>query len=70
MTDKYSKRYKKQDKEFTPFQKSIRNIQLNNEEIEIENNQRSNSRVKIRTSRADNHKLYISNKNVSINKGV
>ena len=65
MTNKYSKRYQKQDKEFTPFQKSLRNIQLNNEEIEIENNQRSNSRVKIRTSRADNHKLYISNNNRS-----
>ena len=35
VTDKYSKRYKKQDKEFTPFQKSLRNIQLNNEEIEF-----------------------------------
>ena len=65
VAENYSKRYTKQDKEFTPFQKSLRNIQLNNEEIEIENNQRSNSRVKIRTSRANNHRLYISNNNRS-----
>ena len=59
--EKYGKRYPKEGNEVTSFQKSLRNIRLNNEEIEMENEQRNKNRVKIRTSGADNHRLYISN---------
>ena len=45
----------------TAFEKSLRNIRLNNEEIEMENEQRNNNRVQIKTSGANNHRLYISN---------
>jgi hypothetical protein len=55
------KRYTTQENNFTSFQKSLRNIRLNNEEIEMENDARNNHRVKIKTSGADNHRLYISN---------
>ena len=55
------KRYTTQENNFTSFQKSLRNIRLNNEEIEMENDARNSHRVKIRTSGADNHGLYISN---------
>ena len=61
--EQYGKRYEKQGKEFTPFEKSLRNIRLNNEEIELENGERKNNRVKIKTSGANNHRLYISNNN-------
>ena len=62
----YSKNYLQQEKDITPFQKSLRNIRLNNEEIEMENGERNNNRVKIRTSGANNHRLYISNNNRSV----
>ena len=55
--------YTGQEREFTIFEKSLRNIRLNNEEIEMENDQRNNNRVKIKTSGANNHRLYISNSN-------
>ena len=56
-----ARRYTTQENQFTSFQRSLRNIRLNNEEIEMENDERNRHRVKIKTSGADNHRLYISN---------
>ena len=55
--EQFGRKYQRQEKEYTPFQKSLRNIRLNNEEIEMENDERNNNRVKIKTSGADNHRL-------------
>ena len=63
--EQFGRKYQRQEKEYTPFQKSLRNIRLNNEEIEMENDERNNNRVKIKTSGADNHRLYISNSSKS-----
>ena len=54
-------KYSQSQNNFTSFQKSLRNIRSNNEEIEMENDARNKHRVKIKTSGADNHRLYISN---------
>ena len=50
----------RQNREYTAFERSLKNIRDNEEEIELENEERNN-RVKIKTSGSNNHRLYISN---------
>ena len=50
----------RQNREYSAFERSLRNIRDNEEEIELENEERNN-RVKIKTSGSNNHRLFISN---------
>ena len=50
----------RQKREYSAFERSLRNIRDNEEEIELENEERNN-KVRIKTSGSNNHKLYISN---------
>ena len=50
----------RQNREYTTFERSLKNIRDNEEEIELENEERNN-RVRIKTSGSNNHRLYISN---------
>ena len=49
----------RQKREYSAFERSLKNIRDNEEEIELENEERDN-RVKIKTSGSNNHRLYIS----------
>ena len=55
----YSKNFVKQNREYTAFERSLKNIRDNEEEIEIENEER-NRRIRIKTNGSNNHRLYIS----------
>ena len=54
----------RQNKEYTAFERSLKNIRDNEEEIELDNEERNN-RVKIKTSGYNNQGLYISGNNKS-----
>ena len=54
------KRLVRQKRQYTVFERSLKNIRDNEEEIELENEERNN-RVKIKTSGSNNHRIYISN---------
>ena len=47
-------------REYSAFERSLRNIRDNEEEIELENEERNN-KVRIKTSGSNNHRLFISN---------
>ena len=52
----------RQNKEYTAFERSLKNIRDNEEEIELDNEVRNN-RVNIKTSGSNNHRLFISDNN-------
>ena len=49
----------RQKREYSAFERSLKNIRDNEEEIELENEERDN-KVKIKTTGSNNHRLYIS----------
>ena len=52
----------RQNREYSAFERSLRNIRDNEEEIELDNEERNN-RVRIKTSGSNNHRLFISDNN-------
>ena len=50
----------RQKRDYSAFERSLKNIRDNEEEIELENEERNN-RVRIKTTGSNNHRLYISN---------
>ena len=49
----------RKNREYSAFERSLKNIRDNEEEIELDNEERNN-RVKIKTTGSNNHRLYIS----------